>query len=197
MNTYKKNKNIFLVLVPHRDVRLEAKKYSSALLTSGLKGVYCFPQAAPVASLSHPLKDEELKAVARSLRYALGKNKINSFCAAVANFPEENNIITQVNKNIKYVLYGPRLEFDIPPDVFDIIRSKTISLISPIVIGSFLIPDSNIPNLKNNIDCLSPKLSFRAAAAANMYWHPFKIDNDTGYKWKIGKLSWLPRPAKK
>jgi len=191
MKTHKKNKNIFLALVPHRDVRLEVQKYSSALITSGLKGVYYFPQTAPIASLSHPLSAEELKAIARSLRYALGINKINSGDTAFTSFPKANS------EKVMYVLYGPRLNFDIPSDVFDIIRSKIISFFSPIVIGTFLIPDSNISCFENHIISSTPKISFRAAAAANMYWQPFKADNDTGFKWKIGKLSWLPRLAKK
>ncbi|MCL2804674.1 MAG: hypothetical protein FWD26_01890 [Treponema sp.] len=163
----------FLVLVPHRDTRVELQKYSEMLLKSGLKNVYKFPQAAPLAALSKPLTSNELKNIARSLREAalirgISGEMFHTKELSTVTFPDKP-------------LFGPRLDLGTRELSINFKTEKIISLFSPAIIGLFL-------NC-SGVSAEPHKLSFRAAAVANMYWKPVK----SGYKWKIGKLHWLPK----
>lgn len=167
---------IFLALVPHRDVRLSLRNYSASLFRSGFAGAFHFPWAAPLASLSRPLNTEELKLCARAIRQAEGGGKINSEEAAAIPFCENT------------LLYGPRLQLALPQEALG--AEKTLRVFSAPVIGTLLMHSGeshdDIPP--------PPKLSFRAAAVANMFWQTmYTTDRQTicGCKWKIGKLCWL------
>jgi len=183
----------FLVLVPHGDVRAELKKYGENLIKNGLKGVYRFPFAAPLAALSRSLTDEELKHTACSLRQEIGINII---------YTKETNIVpfSDTWGLCPLALFGPRLELEIPSGLFcDNLKIKRF--FSPLTIGTFLIPDSNKDNqhllaVNQKLDePLQDRLKFRAAAVANLYLRPVCFDSEIGYKWKIGKLYWLPKSA--
>jgi hypothetical protein len=188
METEKKRTYKFLVLAPHRDIRIELQKNCDSAIKAAFKAqlaeAYTFPRVTPLVSLSRALEDGELKQIARSLREKTGKNKIFTQEDAVVPFPcDEKNL----------VLSGPRLDIDIPRDFFKNI-SKIINYCFPsFVIGCFLKTENNT---KLNVSCETPrkKLGFRAAAVANMYWKTLQIDGEICYKWKIGKLFWLPRP---
>jgi hypothetical protein len=191
MKTKKQRAQIFLVLVPHRDIRLVLRNYSAALFRAGFDGAYNFPWVAPLAVLSRPLNAEELKRCARSIREAAGNGKINAGQASYTAFP----VLGQNQEDC--VLYGPRLDISIPRDIG--LAQKAADFFSPPVIGACLLPadggkNANIPS--------PPELSFRAAAVANMYWRTLPPYDGTqqggaaGYKWKIGKLRWLA-PVKK
>ena len=190
MKTKKQRAQVFLVLVPHRDIRLVLRNYSAALFRAGFDGAYNFPWVAPLAALSRPLNAEELKRCANSIREAAGNGKINAGQASYAAFPMSEH-------QEACVLYGPRLDISIPRDIG--LAAKTTGFFSPPVIGACLLPagggeNANIP--------APPELSFRAAAVANMYWRTLRQYDGTqqggaaGYKWKIGKLCWLA-PVKK
>ena len=173
----------FLVLVPHGDVRAELKKYGENLIKNGLKGVYRFPFAAPLAALSRSLTDEELKHIACSLRQEIGINII---------YTKETNIVpfSDTCGLRPLALFGPRLELEIPSGLF-CDNSKIKRFFSPLTIGAFLLPDSGKDN--QHLQPLQKRLKFRAAAVANMYWRSVQIDGEISYKWKIGKLYWLPK----
>jgi hypothetical protein len=196
-------KQIFLVLVPHRDTRLEVRKYSETLVKGGLTGFYNFPLAVPAAVLSRPLNTGELKSCARTFREELGENKINTKEPVEAAFPCGEDDMT---------LFGPCLDLNIPLNIPNGAAQKAIHLFSPMIIGTCLFP----PNFHNfsqesDKDCglqfrvlretPCKKLTFRAAAAANMIWQPLLVknseNNDIVYKWKVGKLFWLPTVKKK
>ena len=187
MEIKKQPAQVFLVFVPHRDTRQELKKYSDTLIKNGLNGVYGFPQAVPLAELSEPLTADELKHFARFLRETIGKDKINTSKPTITTFP--------VNWK-EMALFGPELNLNIPANTLN--SKKTVFSYSPLIIGTFLIPEAkenlriSIP-LCEDLNCLS----FRAAAVANMFWQPFKKDGETCFRWKIGKLCWLPRPSSK
>jgi len=174
----------FLVLVPHRDIRVELQKYCDSAVKAGLSGVYPFPLVIPLASLSQALDDGELKQIAGSLRTHIGKNKIKAEGDAISTFPFNEKELT---------LCGADLNIDIPQDIFKNLSKKTSFIFPSIVIGCFLKPKDNT---KLNIFSEIPqkKFEFRAAAAANMYWKEFQNKGEIYYKWKIGKLCWLPRP---
>jgi hypothetical protein len=168
METAKK-RHIFLALVPHRDTRLVLRRYSESLFRQGYGGAYHFPWTAPLAELSSPLTPGELKDCARAARAAAGSEKIRAAEAASVPFAAGGNGVS---------LFGARLDLAIPPAAFG---SKAVSVFSPPVIGACLLENGPLPS--------PPELSFRAAAVANMFWQPAH----NGYKWKIGKLFWLPK----
>lgn len=179
-----KTDKTFLVLVPHRDIRVILQKQSESLIKNGLTGVYSFPHIAVLASLSQPLNAEDLKRIACSLREAAGTEKIS--IKKTANFPfpagaEEMH------------LFGYKLDFNIPPVLYNGI--KEVKEIFPPLIGSFLVPDAH----REKLCAFAPEcenLEFRAAAVANMYWKPVQTKKETVFKWKIDKLFWLPKVTK-
>jgi len=173
--TQKKHKNIFLALVPHRDTRLVLRKYSADLFKAGFAGAYHFPWVAPLASLSRALDDAELKHCARALREAVG-GKIYAEKAAFCAFKED-------------VLFGPRIDISGLSDILKEAAEKVTEIFPQPVIGSCLLP---LSDTENAVLPAPPQLSFRAAAAANMYWKRSDEDGAFCVKWKIGKLCWLP-----
>jgi hypothetical protein len=185
MKTENRRKQTFLVLVPHRDVRVELRKYCGLMLKEGLTDVYSFPYIAPLASLSSALNTEELKQIAYSLRKTAGSDKISAEGDDVTAFPDNEKRLS---------LAGPRLNIAIPKNVFESGTKKIIDIFSPLVIGCFLTKDNK--KLMRLPEIHREKLAFRAAAAANMYWRTLRVNGEIYYKWKIGKLCWLPRPQK-
>jgi len=177
----KRHKQTFLVLVPHRDVRGELRKYCDLLVKAGLTDVYSFPYTTPLALLSRSLNTEELKKIANSLRDNIGSDKISTGGDITAAFPG-------CEKDLN--LAGPRLNIVIPLNVFEGGIKKIKTIFSPLIIGCFLTKD----NKKLSLEIPREKLTFRAAAIANMYWRPLQVNDEIYYAWKIGKLCWLPRP---
>ena len=188
--------DVFLVLVPHRDTRVLVRKYSDALAGTGLTGWYTFPWVAPLAVLSQPLCDEELKKCAHSLREIIGGNKI--FTAEISG--------TKFSAGTEEMaLFGPRLDLSITGKDLGETILKIKNLFSPFVIGTYLLPvvRSGVSQDSGENQMMQPnapipqceKLGFRAAAVANMFWRQFKTGSQKYFKWKIGKLFWLPHPA--
>jgi len=194
METDKNKTSVFLVLAPHRDARAEFRKYSQSLHKKGLKGVYNFPCAAPIALLTKPLTQDELKIAAKSLRALSAGEKFHSSKTACASFTANGNSL---------LLFGSNLNFNIDPDSVNCAARKIKKIISPLVVGGYL------QNHECSEDAVSfasrfypelipaPVFSFRAAAIANMFWRPVNKNGEIFYKWKIGKLSWLPRTLQK
>jgi hypothetical protein len=175
----KKSGQLFLVLVPHRDTRLVLRNYSTALFKTGITGA--FPWVAPLAVLSRPLNKQELKNIAQGFRKSAHEGKFNAEGAYTTPFPpeEKNNF-----------LFGPRLELTTPPGFLSGIGDP----FSQAVIGACLL--SGNENEKA-LPC-PPKLSFSAAALANMSWQTVNLSAQgapeaVGYKWEIDKLCWLPK----
>jgi hypothetical protein len=185
----KTEKNLFLVLVPHRDIRLVLRKYSFDLLKTGIANACLFPQAAPLAALSVPFTKDELKQCARAIGetvMAAGNGKIFTKETAAIPFPTNDK---------KTFLFGPRLDPLIEQDL--LIKTKNFNkkltyFFSTQVIGCCLMNAG-----KNNAVCTPHDLSFRAAAVANMYWKPVNMEGASGCEWKIGELIWLPKSLTK
>jgi hypothetical protein len=181
----KKIQQVFLVLVPHRDTRLILRKYSSALFKNGCKYAYSFPWVTPLAALSCPLTAEELKNCAHILRET-NKEKIITAETATVELLDSTT------------LFGPRLELETPPAVFDEGKTtgKIIKVFSPLVIGACLSQEAEgIPSVQQIIQ--PPPLSFRAAAVANIHWYSDEQNGAFYCKWEIGQLSWLPKQSRK
>jgi hypothetical protein len=178
LKTRKQNAQVFLVLVPHRDIRFILRKYSEELFKAGFSGAFYFPWVVPVALLSAPLSKDELKHCAISYREAAGKDKITAVQSAVVEYLDNT------------ALFGPRLEPEIPVSIFNERAAlKVKRRIVPSVIGSCLYDH---PPLE------PPQITFRAAAFANMYWKPLDCgaQGAQGNKWKTGELIWLPKKCK-
>jgi len=178
-----KNRQKFLVLVPHKDIR-------GILHKECISGTYTFPLVAPLASLSKPLSADELKNMARSLREANGMDKFDLTDLTSAAFPTGDD---------EMELYGPCLKINIPEITGSAVQ-KIINKFSPVIIGACLIPKDNKEQVRFGSCGMcgswlnsSSELSFRAAAVANMYWQPAQLNNEKGFKWKIDKLFWLPK----
>jgi hypothetical protein len=175
----KTGKNLFLVLVPHRDIRLVLRKYSSDLLKMGIKDACLFPCAAPLAAISSPFTKDELKQCVRAIRETIMENKIIVKETAAVPFPANEE---------KTVLFGPQLDPVILKDLLTKIKSfnkKLTYFFSTQVIGCCI--------MNEGVSCATPEFSFRAAAVANMYWKPVNIEGASGCEWKIGELIWLPK----
>jgi len=182
MKTAKSRQN-FLVLVPHRDTR-------GILHKENISGSYTFPLVAPLASLSKPLSADELKHTARSLREANGMDKFYLTDFTSVAFPTGDG---------EMELFGSCLKINILEITGSAVQ-KIIKIFSPLVIGTCLIPKDNKEQVRFGSCGMcgswlnsSSELSFRAAAIANMYWQPAQLNNEKGFKWKIGKLVWLPK----
>ena len=209
------NKQHYLVLVPHRDVRVKLRKFHDDLIKEGLNGFYSFPDIVPLAELSKPLKTDELKHIAVSLREFLGKEKIRVGELSSIKFPAGKEDME---------LFGYRLELDIPEKILESSENSTHggtedtkarrnkksckkikNLISPLIIGSFLFPKINVNSEKDNINllrasvppCEKSAYTFTSAAVANMSWQPDQADGELIFNWNIGKLSWMPSAKKK
>ena len=189
----KTGKNLFLVLVPHRDIRLALRKYSADLLKTGIKDVCLFPQVAPLAALCAPLTKDELKHTARTIKENImtvnEKGKIFTKETAAVSFP--------VNEK-KTTLFGPRLDPVITRDLLikiESVKKKLTDFLSTQVIGCFLTDTGTDIIAEENSISFPHELSFRSAAIANMYW--IKHKDAPGWEWEIGELIWLPKSLKK
>ena len=202
METQKNRARIFLVLVPHRDIRIKLQKFSELIYKNAVRGAYTFPHVAPLFSISRPLNTDELKHIAHSLRKATGGEKINIQEMSASVFSTGAKEMD---------LFGYKLDLDISGfftrkpegakeefkklNLSPAVSSKIKTFFSPIVTGACLIPkDSEQQSSAGSRDSrFNPQISFRAAAVANMFWQPVKIDGENCFKWKIGKLCWLPK----
>ncbi|MCL2229975.1 MAG: hypothetical protein FWC01_02680 [Treponema sp.] len=174
----KKNREYFAVFVPHRDTRLLLKNHFKELA-----GTYNFPYVSPLASLSKPLKPDELKQLAKALRCQNGSEKFNIGDIAYTEFNEE------------MFLYGPKLDVLLPSSFLETSSQKIKKMLSPSIIGTSLMFKTPCYSVSSFAPLREP-LSFRAAAVANMYWQLVTINAEKAFKWKIGKLYWLPKQIK-
>jgi len=182
--THKKSKKLFLVLVPHRDIRLVLRKYSASLFKAGFAEAYNFPWVAPLAAISRALDDAQLKHFSRFLREAAGE-KIRAGKAAFCAFQDA-------------ALFGPSVELGNLSDILGKgalknAAEKVTEIFPDPVIGTCLLRPSHVENAALPEP---PQLSFRAAAAANFFWKSEEKGGAVSVKWKIGKLFWLPAAGK-
>ncbi|MDR0463514.1 MAG: hypothetical protein LBG94_00185 [Treponema sp.] len=195
MKTFKNRQN-FLVLVPHRDIRGILRKNGEKQFKENCSGFYTFPWVAPLASLSEPLSADELKNITHSLREITNGEKFNAVDYSYTVFPSSPD-------NMK--LFGPKLDLILSPRAFGTAVEKIESIFSPVVIGVCLIPETFEQQVRvglcgswltSSSEIPLAKISFRAAAVANMHWQPFQLNNEKCFKWEIEKLFWLPKKIK-
>lgn len=93
-------------------------------------------------------------------------------------------------------IHGPCLNLTISDDLLSVTKNKAAGIFPLILAGVFLTLKDTGKQLCISVPPLD-KLEFRAAAIANMHWKKVKINGEIAYKWKIGKLSWLPKKVTK
>ena len=175
MKTAQNEINI-LALVPHRDARKLLRDWSASLFTAGVHGAWSFPWVAPLKLLDNPLSGNEFKELTRNIRQ---NNEIFTTGEAVSiPFPMD------FSDNDKIFLYGVKLEESITP-------SHSSTKEGVIIIGAAL----HYGTLPENLPA-PPKISFRAAALANMSFGTLACGSEQGgfsFEWNIGELKWLPK----
>ena len=200
MNTHQKNIKScrLLVLVPHRDVRLQMQNYSQKLFSGGYWGAWSFPWVVPLAILAKPLNPLELKQAAALIREQgiAASGKITSGNTATAIFPPGNLPGNNTGEHTSGLI-GPAIDLTIPDSAFSIIEKKVLHRFNPLIITAALMQNSDTMPAPPSEDFPQPPLlSFRAAALANMIYRPLSTaaQGKTAYSftWKIGKLYWLP-----
>jgi len=181
-----------LVLVPHRDIRGTLRAWSASLFTRGLCGAWSFPRVMPLAELNRPLSDTELKNRAFMLRQTLNLSggRFTTGPAAVAALSE--NVF----------VFGPTVNVALPDVFFEFEDNAVIRRVSPLVTGAALCDAALRGTVAlPDVDCPAPRLSFRAAALANMTFRPMPSHRPLpspnqdafSFEWEIGKSYWLPR----
>jgi hypothetical protein len=169
-----------LILAPHRDSRRLIRLRSAELFRAGFFGAWSFPQVVPLAVLSAPFAEDELKALARSLRALNLERGIRTGDMGAAPLPLGPG---------EWRLAGPSLDLALP-EPFPLGEDKVRRRISPLLFGAALIRNGEkVPEID------IPPLSFRAAAVANMIYRPLDASGYSFY-WRMGKPAWLPPPRK-
>jgi len=176
---------LLLALVPHRDVRISLRAWSASLFSSGLCGAWSFPWIMPIAALNRPLSGEEQKNRALMLRRAIDLSGGKCTTGPPA--------VTALSDNVS--VFGPAVNISLSDSFFAFEDNAVIRRFSPLVIGCALCQPEAAPRAAPDVN--SPNLSFRAAALANICFHPLPSHNgaynDFSFEWAIGKLHWLPK----
>ncbi|MDR0403257.1 MAG: hypothetical protein LBH35_06675 [Treponema sp.] len=181
---------LFAVLVPHRNAVFVIEQFRQKLFAAGFDGAFSFPAAAPLALLSRPLAGAELKAAAADLRKLLGSGKIT-----LAAAPKESPALAADSFSPEGPsFFGPRLDMPFPAlPASAVLARREKPVLAPAVLGrggaERPCPAAELPS--------PPELSFRAAALANLGVYPAgNGEADYSYTWEMGRLYWLPNPAK-
>jgi hypothetical protein len=172
--------------------------WSGTLFAQGVCGAWSFPQVLPLAVVSKFFSGEELNTLARILRdTSIADGRDGMFCTGNAGTSllsksdkESGNCSTTVT------IYGSALNTNLTDLVFSgTAAEKVLCRPFPSVIGTAILDkNKELPPVIPPV----PQISFRAAAVANMLYTPMETgDFSCSYKWKIGKLHWLPSIKKK
>jgi hypothetical protein len=168
-----------IILIPHRDGGRVLEEYRRELFASGLNGAFSFPAAAPLALVSRPFDQEELKALAAGMRELSlrngGDGKFRAAGAGAESSPAGG---------LRF--FGPLLEpWD--PGLPSLGGSKVIWRFPALRLCAALLGPGD------EAAAAGPALSFRAAMIANLSIRPLD-QGEEGYSfaWKTGRPVWLP-----
>jgi hypothetical protein len=197
------NRICMLVLVPHRNCLSALGNYSARLFAAGFDGAHSFPRVSPLAVLSRPLEDLQLKTLASRLRDALGNAKLcgpPAVSAAVPAAPGGQDTPDPPGPP-DFRLYGPALPLPRMPIPGLLCRWEP-----PVLAAALLAPgdeeiaaalERSVPGEPDGSveGGIAGETAFRAAALANLSLAAL----DTGepgysFQWEIGRLFWLPKP---
>ncbi|MDR2618422.1 MAG: hypothetical protein LBC62_06085 [Treponema sp.] len=166
------------------------EEYRRKLFSAGMAGAYSFPAAAPLAEVSRPYSEEELKALARDLRElsVLDCRDGKFHTAGTGRVPWDHAGSPDI--------FGLKLEFTARGHQADtafsaaslrgLRNAKVRFVFSECILCAGLGPGSgDLPE--------APCFSFRAAKLANLAVRP--LDSGEGgysFEWKTGTPVWLP-----
>jgi hypothetical protein len=190
----------FAVLVPHRDFLPLLDAYRRSLFAAGLPGAFAFPAAAPLALLSRPLADQEVKDAVANMRSMLGKRKLQpGLPVTLAGSPAAESSAPGCS-GCRLQFFGPSLELpppSLPPDAVISIWEKPA--LAPVVLGPGDTEEltAKAQELAFRRGRAIPEISFRAAALANLtLWSAECGEPGFSFQWEIGPLFWLPNHRK-
>jgi hypothetical protein len=188
------NTRRWVVLVPHRDIAPHLEKRRAALFTAGLAGAFSLPAVIPLAVTERPLSGDELKALARQARAALGGRMLEAgpWQSAGAG---------------GITVYGP--SYTLPhlafPGQLQICncsgKSATVAAELQLVLCAAVLAGNDADKAAAATAAAGTDnagLSFRAAALANFCFKDAGFGEEGySFRWKMGPLCWLPKPAGK
>ena len=204
MDTQKRAKEIsrFIILIPHRDALRPLDEFRRRLFYIGVNGAHSFPQAAALALVSRPFCREELKELARNIRNLTRgtEGKIHSDASAFVCCPaglwRRGRKVPAIQQKTAaesdaFLFFGPLLNLPSSEDVFpQPARGKILKSLLPPVLCAALV-NNELHKKKTLNSEVSPAISFRAAALANLAIRP--LDGaDYSFEWKTGPFVWLP-----
>jgi hypothetical protein len=177
----------FAVLVPHRDCRRLLRLRSAILFSSGFLGAWSFPHVAPLALLSAPLGEGELRELARNLRR---RSQEEGGGGMLRPGPPAVLPLAPPLVPFSLCLYGPALELRLTTGDFGSGAGKLRALLPPLL-GCAVLGEG--PGAGKDGTGNPEGLKFRAAAVANMAYRPLAPgDRAYSFSWRIGGLRWLP-----
>jgi hypothetical protein len=158
------------------------EKLSRKLFAGGYSGAYSFPAAVPLALVSQPYENEELKALAHELRQKtlLKDGKISTGPSVEVLCPQAENIF----------FFGPLLDLP-PPETFIGLNNDKLLFTFPKIVlcAAVLGPKDEKVTLEN----MCVPFSFRAARIANLAIRPLEIGTAPySWEWRLGPDCWLP-----
>ena len=179
------DKSRFIILIPHRDTQRLLDIYRGNLFAAGYYGARSFPASAPLAAVSGPFSQEELKALGRNMREALlrntnGRGMIQCKGSTTTGFGG------------KFTFFGPLLSISMEEGLFPgSAQNKILQIMNPPVLCAALVED---PETAISRAPEAPDMSFRAAALANLTIRALP-SGAQGYswEWETSPLVWLPK----
>jgi hypothetical protein len=201
----------FVALIPHRDAAAPLHAQSGSLFAAGIAGAFSFPPAAPLALVSRPFSQPELRSLASALRAGTalaGNGKINPGPPILQPCPGFHSF------------YGPSLDLPPPP-----LPYPGVLYPFPVLALCIALIEAGAEAALENAEA-APALpanpaAFRAAMVANLSIRPLfgnagscdgtgssggiGSGNSTGsgiaagepnysFAWRIGPPCWLPSP---
>ena len=213
MDTQKREKHRFIILIPHRDICKPFGEYRQKLFAEGFSGAYSFPMAAPLAEVSRPFSRAELKELAGNIRKCTEKNDGKIRCSGTAlimgnrEWGIGNGHHCSQHERIDKVyfsFFGSPLDLPINESLFPQsagdknLRTYVpyVPLLPPVLCAALVSPEINPARFSPGEQCReeAPAFSFRAASLANLVIRPLAGgDPRYSFEWKIGPPVWLPK----
>ncbi|MDR1986881.1 MAG: hypothetical protein LBP88_07935 [Treponema sp.] len=179
----------FIVLIPHRDSGRLLWDYRRELFAAGLVGAYSFPGVAPWAVVSQAFTQEDLQALARTLRDMSVQDGRGGKISTQGLGSLGYSAYTHTGQaHYDLTIFGPLLDLPSP----DFSHPQVVYRFPRLVLAAGLIkaeageaPLKDLPK--------APVLFFRAGMVANMVFRPLS-SGAAGYsfEWRIGTPLWLP-----
>lgn len=169
-----------IALFPHDDAAAAAHAVRSRLFTEGIAGAYSLPLCAPLGTATRPLKNAELKEMARIIRSQRADTPFEFDSPSVVDDPA--NLLGSPVFFILGCALRPCVALSASPDFTPCVQ--------PALILS-LIQKLDATNLNGPYPF---PLFFRAAYLANLIVKPLSGGTSgLSFEWEVGRKVWLPK----